>query len=119
MVHARLRELRLESKKKQSEIADVLGISQSTYSQYEQPDNIIPSKHIYQLSKFYNISSDYILGISQVKATPDEVEFIKLLESKTIEELMHEYNLTLASKQLDPDQERAMIKVLKAMLEKD
>ncbi len=60
----RLRDLREDKDLKQKEIAAILGIDQRVYSNYETGKREIPVRFIIQLSKFYNISADYILGLT-------------------------------------------------------
>ncbi len=51
----------------QIEIAKILNISKSTYSNYKRYDRTMPLEHINKLANFFNISIDYIFGLSQVK----------------------------------------------------
>ena len=59
----RIRELREDSDKSQREVARYLGTTQQVYSRYENGNNEIPVRHIIALSKLYNVSADYILGL--------------------------------------------------------
>lgn len=63
-VSTRIKELRKEKDLKQQQLADYLGISQQSYSHYEQNKRELPVRHIVKLSKFYNVSTDYLLGTS-------------------------------------------------------
>lgn len=60
----RIRELREDNDLKQQQIAELLGTTQQVYSRYEKGINEIPLRHIITLSRFYNVSCDYILGES-------------------------------------------------------
>ena len=60
----RLKDLREDSDIKQQELADLLHIRQNTYSQYENENRQIPIDMLIQLAYFYNVSVDYILGIT-------------------------------------------------------
>ena len=60
----RLRELREDNDLKQKQIADILGTTQQVYSRYENGLNQIPIHHLVTLSNFYNVSVDYILGLT-------------------------------------------------------
>ena len=66
MVKTRLKELRLEHGKKQTEIANMLKVQQNTYSQYETGKNEIPLEFLIKLAKFYNVTTDYILMLSDI-----------------------------------------------------
>ncbi|MBE7065879.1 MAG: helix-turn-helix transcriptional regulator [Ruminococcaceae bacterium] len=60
----RIRELREDNDKTQSEIAEILGTSQTMYARYERGANEMPIRHLIRLSTLYNVSTDYILGLS-------------------------------------------------------
>lgn len=59
----RLKSLREENNISQQEIANILNVSQRTYSYYEN-GRTIPPRLLIQLAKYYNVSMDYMLGIS-------------------------------------------------------
>ncbi len=63
----RLRNLREDADKTQQQIADVLGISQTMYARYERGANEFPIRHLIRLCRYYRVSSDYILGLSEDK----------------------------------------------------
>ena len=63
----RLRELREEWELSQAEMAKKLGVSQQTYSRYESHTTEIPLKLLIALAEFYDTSTDYLLGIKNVK----------------------------------------------------
>lgn len=62
----RLKELREDLDLKQAALANYLHIKQNTYSQYENGQRQIPIDALVMLAKFYNVSTDYILGITDV-----------------------------------------------------
>ena len=53
--------------KSSKEIAELLGISQQYYSEYENGKRTIPIQHLITLAKYYNTSIDYIVGLSDTK----------------------------------------------------
>jgi transcriptional regulator with XRE-family HTH domain len=59
-----IRDLREDADKTQTQIAQVLGTSQTMYARYERGANELPIHHLLSLSKYYGVSSDYILGLS-------------------------------------------------------
>lgn len=63
----RIRDLREDNDLRQREIAEYLNISQVTYSNYEINKRAIPLDILISLAKFYNVSLDYICGISNDK----------------------------------------------------
>ena len=60
----RIRDLREDHDKTQQEIAEILGTSQTMYARYERGANELPLRHLVILCKYYRVSSDYILGLS-------------------------------------------------------
>ena len=60
----RIRDLREDHDKTQKEIADILGTSQTMYARYERGANELPLHHLIMLCKYYNVSADYILGLT-------------------------------------------------------
>ena len=60
----RMRELREDHDLKQREIAQLLGITQQTYSRYEQGANELPVRHVIALCRFYKVTADYFLGLT-------------------------------------------------------
>ena len=63
----RIRDLREDGDKTQKEIAKLLGTSQTMYARYERGANELPLRHLIILCKYYGVSSDYILGLSDKK----------------------------------------------------
>lgn len=57
----RLKEIREDRDLKQSEIANVLGIKQQQYSEYEIGKRLIPINYLSKLADFYDTSIDYLL----------------------------------------------------------
>jgi transcriptional regulator with XRE-family HTH domain len=66
MIYKRIRDLREDKDKTQRELAVALNCSQQVYSNYELGQRDIPTDILIKLSKFYCVSVDYILGISDV-----------------------------------------------------
>lgn len=60
----RLRSMREERNLTQKNIAEVLGVSQRTYSDYESGRLRIPVDRLLILAKYYDCSVDYISGAS-------------------------------------------------------
>jgi transcriptional regulator with XRE-family HTH domain len=59
-----IRDLREDANKTQTQIANILGTSQTMYARYERGANELPIHHLISLSKYYGVSTDYILGIN-------------------------------------------------------
>lgn len=63
----RIKDLRDDLDLKQKELADILGISQRTYSHYENGTRKIPLDILVALADYYNCSTDYMLGRTRKK----------------------------------------------------
>ncbi len=64
-MYERLRDLREDADMNQTQVARYLGMSQTGYSKYETGENDIPTQVLIKLALLYNVSIDYILGLSQ------------------------------------------------------
>lgn len=64
MMYKRIRDLREDRDLTQKEMAKALNCSQQVYSNYELGQRDIPTDILIKLSALYNVSVDYILGIS-------------------------------------------------------
>ena len=62
MKYSRIRDLREDRDMTQTQIAKILGMSQTGYSKYETGENDIPTAILIKLARFYNTSIDYLLG---------------------------------------------------------
>lgn len=77
----RIRELREDHNYTQQYVADYLSTSQTMYARYERDASAMPIRHLYYLSKLYNVSSDYIIGLTDephppnIKKSSDDKKF--------------------------------------------
>lgn len=62
----RLRDIREDRDITQKEIAEILHIRQNTYSQYESGKRQVPVEVIITLARYYRVSTDYLLGVSDI-----------------------------------------------------
>lgn len=63
-MYKRIRDLREDNDYTQTYLARVLNCSQQAYSNYELGQRDIPTDILIKLSSFYDVSVDYILGIT-------------------------------------------------------
>ena len=63
----RIKELREDTDRKQTEIARLLGVSQSQYSNIEREVFQLDYENLVKLAIFYNTSIDYLLGLTNQK----------------------------------------------------
>ena len=66
-MYKRLHDLRVDSDLLQKDIADYLKCTQVSYSNYELGKRDIPTDVLIKLAMFYHTSTDYLLGITDVK----------------------------------------------------
>lgn len=64
----RIRALREDSDKTQAEMAALLHVGQKTYSDYELGRIRIPLENMLKLARYYNVSMDYLCGISNLRS---------------------------------------------------
>ena len=64
MQYIRIRNLREDKELTQKEMAHILKCAQQVYSNYELGQRDIPTEILIALSAFYNVSTDYILGLT-------------------------------------------------------
>lgn len=60
----RLRDLREDHDLSQTQVAELLRIQQTVYSRYERGAQTIPLQHLVALAQYYNVSTDYMLGLT-------------------------------------------------------
>lgn len=68
----RLKELRIDKNLSQAKLAELFNISQQAVSHYEKGARDIDSSLLRNLAVFFNVSTDYLLGISDVKNYTDD-----------------------------------------------
>lgn len=57
----KIRGLREDNDLTQTQIAQILGTSQTMYARYERGANEMPIHHLVALCRLYNVSADYFL----------------------------------------------------------
>lgn len=67
MYYKRIRELREDNDIPQKEIAKILNTSQQHYSRIEKGSTEITADRVITLAKYYNVTTDYLLGLSDEK----------------------------------------------------
>lgn len=64
-MYRRIRDLREDKDLTQQQVADLLFVTQATYSRYESGRFDIPTKILIKLASLYNVSVDYLLEIPE------------------------------------------------------
>ena len=62
--YQRLREVREDNEKTQQDIADILNMKYQQYARYETGKQQMPIEHYKTLAKYFDLSIDYLCGIS-------------------------------------------------------
>lgn len=66
-VYSNIRNLREDSDLTQTDIANILHVSQRAYSHYENGTREIPIPILINLARYYNVSIDYLVGETKIK----------------------------------------------------
>lgn len=66
-MYPRIRALREDHDMNQTQLAKILGMSQTGYSKYETGENDIPTQILIKLADYYGTSVDYLLGRTDKK----------------------------------------------------
>lgn len=66
-MYIRIKYLREDRDLTQTQIAQMLGMSQTGYSKYETGENDIPTTVLIKLADYYGTTIDYLLGRTDVK----------------------------------------------------
>ena len=69
----RLYDLRIDNDLRQCDVARVLSVTKQAYCLYENGKRDLPVEHLVALARYYGVTTDYILGISEIK-TPKSPE---------------------------------------------
>lgn len=72
-VNLRIRELREDRDLTQHYVSKILMCDQSLYSKYERGERDLPLRMAVRLAEFYNVSVDYLVGVSVEKISSDNV----------------------------------------------
>ncbi len=67
MIFHRIRSLREDRDWKQQDVAELLGIRQTTYSKYELGKILVPIDMLIKIADIYQVSLDYLVGRSNQK----------------------------------------------------
>ena len=66
--YERIRNLREDSDLTQAEVGERINVPQRTYAYYECGERMIPPHVLVALARFYHVSVDFLLGLTDQKA---------------------------------------------------
>lgn len=72
----RIKQLRLECGESQQIVADANGVDRSSYARYEDGSRRLPSVVVASLARYYGVSSDYILGLTNERTVNMELRAV-------------------------------------------
>lgn len=90
MFTKRLKSLRKEAGLTQKEIADHFKTSPQSYAQWEKGLRSPSKESLEKLAQFFNVSTDYLLGNSELKNPEDQLSNVELLFRKTSKDMTPE-----------------------------
>ena len=80
----RMRDLREDSDRTQKNIADLLNMHRSVYRRYESGERETPAWVVVKLADYYNVSTDYLLGLTDNPERPIRLSKTEKLMIKTM-----------------------------------
>lgn len=107
-----IRDLREDRDIKQKTIAEYLGVSQQSYSNYENGHREIPIWAVTKLAQFYEVSLDYLLGMDETYAGNINLNG-KYLGDVTMHDVVYDIQ------KLNPQNRRDLLKYIKFLKQSD
>lgn len=110
MIGFRIKDLRIENKNTQKELAEYLGLTPKMISFYEKEERFPPHDIILKLANYFNVSTDYLLGRTDEKNNNDKSNKIDINRNendndieKMIDELMEQKGLMLCGEPMSEE----------------
>lgn len=94
----RIVNLRKEHGESQESLLEILGVTQQTLSRYEKGERQASLEFVIKAAKHYNVSADYLLGLSDAKTTEQDTKKLIAtsgLSEKSIKNLTRPYQQKL------------------------
>lgn len=111
-MESRIKQLRENRGMIQEILASELGITQQMLSKYERDISIIKIDILKKISEYFNVTTDYLLGVSDVKRDLQG----QMKVNKTIDEY---YNLVEVYKRLDDYDKEMVWSIIEAVRKTD
>mgnify|MGYP002595396882 FL=1 len=95
-MNLKVQDIRENNELSQKAVADILNVSQPTYSRWEKEIEIIPLNKLILFAKYFNVSLDYLCNLSLIKKENKNYNYIvnKELSSNNIINFRKKNNLT-------------------------
>lgn len=108
----KIRDLREDHDLKQKTVAARLGISQQTYSNYENGHREIPTSAVVALADYYKVSADYLLGTDN--GYPGSTNLSSAyLDNVTMHDVVYDIQ------KLQPEERRDLVKYIRYLSHND
>lgn len=117
MIGKKLKDLREDHDLTQKQLSEKLNITPAAISMWETDNSMPDYETLIKLAKLYNVSVDYILGLSNTRIYKNELEFIKDLDLSN-EELMKKYNLFIGQEKITKEEIKLFIELAKKIKNK-
>ena len=118
-----IRDLREDHDLTQREVASHLGVSQQTYSNYENGVREIPTSTVVALAKFYQVSTDYLLGRADRTGPSSETGYYLDAETARLAQEMYEdkdmRSLFDMKRNMPPERFKAHLDFMKNLYEQE
>lgn len=105
---SRFKDLRLARGLTQGRLAKELGTSQQTISRIEYRDEMVPTDILIKASKYYNVSVDYILGLTEERHN-------QVCQERLQKHLIEHENLMMEYAALKPDYREVVNSVVRTL----
>lgn len=109
----RLKELRLGKDLKQSDLAEILGVSTSAIGTYERCERQPTYELLHKYASYFNVSIDYMLCLSDETLT---VEQYRKLATYELSDLLQKYSVTLAGAELTAGDKQRVLDIATVLL---
>lgn len=90
-IQQRIKDLREDADKTQTEVAKYLGTTAQYYGQYEKGEREMPISRAIQLAAYYNVSLDYLVGRTDIKTIAGQEDPKSILFAKDVKEIYKKY----------------------------
>lgn len=92
--------LREERQETQQELSSGLNVSREVVAKWENGTRDLKTKHTISLAKYFNVSADYLLGLTDIRIYP-QCEKDKKIEELTWKVVNYEHRIYKANKALN------------------
>lgn len=94
MFNERLLDIRDEAELNQTDMAEILKVSQSNYSRWENGKELIPLSKLNLLCNYFKVTMDYVIGKSKYSVCNSKYKFDNEIIGNRLTELRKKYGLT-------------------------